>query len=291
MPRFWRWFAVLVTLAVALGTLANLTGPPRAEAASKTRVTLSSSSGPVGRKVTVWFSRFTKNHLIRISWDGQTVATSRTSPAGEGSVSFVAPAAKKGDHTVAATMGKVSASAQFTIVPKISLSRRTTRIGDSITATLRGYGNGESVDIGLDSTANALATVVVSGTGSGSAQIVVPEATGGAHKMVSSGDAASRSQASLAIVPSLTVDPVSGPEGSNVLVTLRGYGKDEPIEVQLRAGGGTQSQGLTTASATGSAGVTVTIKLPEGVGPGNYAILGVGRTNDTSIAEAPFEVT
>jgi hypothetical protein len=292
MPRRWRCSAALVTLMLAVSTLANPGArPPRAEASSAKKVTLSPASGPVGRTVTASFSNFTKNHSITISWDGKTVATSRTSAAGDGSVSFVAPTAKKGGHKVAATMGTVSASAIFTIVPKISLSRGTSRVGETITATLRGYGKGESVDIGLDTTSTTLVTVVASSTGSGSAKVVVPAATGGEHKIAGFGDAGSRSQASLTVAPSLTVSPGSGPEGANILVTLRGYGKSESIEIQLRIGGRTQALKSATASTKGSASVTIALKLPENGEPGHGAIVGVGRTNARSVAEAPFDVT
>jgi hypothetical protein len=75
-----------------------------------------------------------------------------------------------------------------------------------------------------------------------------------------------------------------------VRVTLRGYGANEYVEIQLRAGGGTLSQGFATASATGGASVTVTISLAgEEIEPGWYAI--VGRGYGVSVAEAPFRLT
>jgi hypothetical protein len=282
-----RGCATIVTLLLVLSTLAGIsTGPGSVGAASATRVTLSPTSGPVGRTVKVSFSRFTKNHSITISWDGKSVATSRTSAAGDGSVTITVPTAKKGSHKVAATMGRVSASATFTVVPKISLSRSRATVGEAITATLRGYSRGESVAIGLDSTAKTLVTVVASSTGSASAKIVLPPATGGTHKIVGIGGAGSRSQASLTIVPSIKVNPQSGPAGTNVRVSLRGYAAREYVEFQWHANGGTQSLGFATTDSTGTRYFTVTVPDAE---PGTYGI--IGRGYGVSVAETPFTVT
>ncbi|HEY7034349.1 MAG TPA: hypothetical protein VH482_23635 [Thermomicrobiales bacterium] len=284
-----RWAAIVACLLIVT-TLANVGAKAHVAAASTAKkVSLSPASGPVGATVTVFFRRFTKNHSITISWDGKTVATSRTSAGGDGSVSFKAPVAKRGAHTVAATMGAVTDSATFRIVPKISLSRSSSLVGQQINATLRGFGRGESVALAFDSASKTLVSVRTSSVGSASGTFVVPVATGGNHNVLGIGGTGSRTQATLFIKPSAWVSPTSGPPGTNIRVHLRGYAKGELVEIQLRGGGGSQSEGIVTASSTGSVNVTITLKLHPAMHPGDYAI--VGRGYGVSVAETPFTVT
>jgi hypothetical protein len=288
MTRCRRCISVLVTLVLVLGTLGTGGGAHSAVAATRT-VRLSPTSGPVGHAVTATFGGFAAGRTITIAWDGASVATAKTSVVGDGSASFVVPEAKKGGHKVTARIGTASASATFAVVPKLRISPTTVTVGRTVTATLQGYAEGELIAIRWDDTSKTLATVVASSIGSATARVVVPLATGGKHKLVGIGSSESRSQASVTVVPSIAVNPRSGPNGTNVRVTLRGFGKGEYVEFQLRAGGGTLAQGFTTASVTGSANVTITISVPEEIGPGHYAI--VARGYGVSVTETPFDLT
>jgi hypothetical protein len=279
--------AMLLTMLLAVTTLAAGAEPQGAVAASKREVRLSPSSGKVGSSVTVDFSGFSRNRTITIAWDGKTVATARTSIAGDGSATFTAPIARRGNHKVSATIGATSASATFRIVPSLSVSRVTNTVGNTITATLRGYAKGESIAIDWDTTTRTLLTVIASTTGSASAQVAVPPTTGGKHKLVGLGDDGSRSQVTMIVKPSIALSPRSGTAGTNVRVVLRGYGKSERIEMQWRVDGGTLSLEFATASLTGSVNVTVTV--PDDAEPGTYAI--IARGYDVTVTEAPFRVT
>jgi hypothetical protein len=274
--------AALVVAILPLGAPA-----PRTALAATPRIQLSPTSGFVGTSVAVLFLGFPKNRTVTISWDGKALASTTSSAAGDGSVSIQVPNARKGGHTITATRGQTSASARFTVVPRLRLSPSTVEVGDTLSVSLRGYAKGEAIDILLDSTAKRLATVAASGTGSASITVTVPAATGGRHKIIGHGATGSQSAASFVVVPSLNLKPGQGQAGSLIRVALRGYLSGETIEIQWRDPGGTRSMGFATASSTGSANATVPV--PMNAAPGTYAV--IGRGYPVSYAEAPFTVT
>ena len=286
MPHVRRCVAILLVLLLVTTQLGTL-GPGAHEAIAATpKVRLSPTSGYVGDTVAVSVSGFPKNRAVTLAWDGKTIATIKSSAAGDGASTFDVPVAKKGAHTVSATAGGTAASASFSVKPRIRLSPSTVVVGGAVSATLRGYAKGESIAVALDSTAKTLTTVIASGSGSASVKVVIPPAYGGRHKLIGSGNAGSQSTASLTVTPSLALTPTNGSSGTNVRLAVRGFGKGERIEIQWQDPRGTRSMAFATASSTGSANVTVTI--PK-VAAGAYAIRTVGYT--VSFAEAPFQVT
>ncbi|MEA2593930.1 MAG: hypothetical protein QOF01_399 [Thermomicrobiales bacterium] len=288
MTRHWCRFAVLCALLLAATTVANIAAGTSHAIAATPKVVLSPTSGFVGRTLTASFSGFPKNRAVTIAWDGKTVATPTSSAVGDGSTSFTIPKAKKGSHKVTATVGRISASATFTVRPSIFASPSGGTVGRAVNVTLRGYGKGESVAVAWDSTSKKLATVVASASGSADVQVTIPPTPGGQHKLIGAGNTGSQSSMSFRVVPSIRLSPSRGPAETSVRVALRGYQAGEQVEIQWRVDGGTQGLRVVTVGAsTGSANVTVTV--PKGSKPGSYAIVGVGYR--VSFAEAPFQVT
>ena len=281
-------FAVLCLLLLAAPALANVASGPRPTLAATPLLSLSPTSGYVGRTVTASVSGFTQSRTVTITWDGTTVATTTSSVVGDGSASFTTPKARKGSHKVTATAGTTSASATFTIRPSLAVSPTRGKVGRTVSVTLRGYAKAESITVAWDSTSKQLTTVIASSSGSADVQVVIPPAPGGTHKVIGAGTTGSLASASFRVVPSVKLTPTSGPAGTNVRVALRGYQVGERVEIQWRVDGGTVSLGVfATASSTGSANVTVTVPIKSA--PGSYAI--IGRGYGVSVAEAPFQVT
>jgi hypothetical protein len=276
---------ILLVAALLAAILPPGAPTPRSASAATPAVRLSPNSGYVGLSFTVFFSGFPKQRTVTVTWDGKALASTTSSAAGDGAVSMRVPTAKKGGHAVTAISGRASSAATFNVVPRIWLSPTATPVGARVSVTLRGYAKGEAITITLDSSTKTLATVTASATGSASAQIVVPPAVGGRHKVSGLGATGSLSRATLVVRPSVALTPASGQVGSNIRVALRGYAQGELVEIQWSDP--FRSLGLTTTSATGSANVTVAV--PNGVEPGTYAI--IGRGYSVSFAESPFTVT
>ncbi len=288
MPRSLRRIAEISVLLLVMTTLASaVAGLPVTVAATPT-VRLSPDSGKVGAPLTVSFSGFPKSKEITIAWNGKTMATTTSSTAGAGSVSFPVPAGRKGAHKVTATSGSTSALATFTMSPKLTLTPGIAKVYGALTVTLRGYAKNETIALKWDtSSAKTLVTVTANTAGSASATVHVPPATRGRHKLIGLGSTRSLGSAWVHVESTVRLRTRSGPPGTNVQVVMRGFAKGEYIEIQWRDRHGTQSLGFATASSTGSVDSTATV--PIDATTGSYAIVAVGY--DGSVAEAPFRVT
>jgi len=279
---------VVSALLLVMAVLAHgVAGTPTAVAATPV-VKVYPTSGTVGFPVKVAFSGFPKNATLTVTWDGKSLATTKTSVAGDGSVAIHVPIGKKGSHKVKATVGSTSATTTFTIVPKLTLTPTNSAVGRTLSVTLRGYAANEAIALKWDSsTAKTLLTVTASSSGSASANVVVPHTTFGQHKLVGRGTTGSLSSARLQIASTIRLRPASGPAGTNLQVVLRGFAANEYIEVQWRDANGTRSLGFGTASGLGS--LDKTVKVPTSAAPGNYTILAVGYSG--SAVQAPYQVT
>jgi hypothetical protein len=283
-PRLALVAAFVLIVTPFVGTFA---GPPIALAAPSVR--LSATSGKVGDSLTVSFSGFPKSKPITVAWNGKTRATSTSSTAGAGSVTFAVPTGRKGAHKVTATSGTVSALATFTMVPKLTVTPGIANVYSALTVTLRGYAKNESIALKWDtSSSRTLGTVTANASGSASATVNVPLATRGRHKLIGLGTTRSLGSAWVHIEPTVKLRTKTGPPGTNVAVVLRGFAANEAIEVQWKNTVGTSSLGVTRASSTGGADMTVTV--PSGIGAARYAIVAVGYDSGRAV-EAPFRVT
>ncbi len=123
------------------------------------KLTLSAVSGNVGDSVTISGTGFAASSAIGVSFDGSGQTTSPLSPTTNASgsfsgVSFTVPASAKGSHTVAASDGSAdSASATFTVNPKLALSPASAHVGDTVTVTGTGFAASSAVSLTFDGTA------------------------------------------------------------------------------------------------------------------------------------------
>jgi hypothetical protein len=193
---------------------------------------LSLTSGKAGTSVTATLKGFGAGQVVPITWDGgANLVTITTSAVGSGSANFGIPEATGGQHTVAAG----SVSAPFAVVAGISLSPSTGNAGTAVVVTLRGYSPGEAVSITWfdnESTNVAVATATASALGSASANFTVPDAAKGAHRVDGVGSLGSAATSSFTVSPKMVLSPTTGTVGSNVELTLTGYGLGELVTVQ-----------------------------------------------------------
>lgn len=152
------------------------------EAATPT-VTLTPTSGKIKTAITVALSGFRSSEAITLKWyDGsaaKTVATGTTSSGGKATITFTAPYAFRGYHTIEATGSRGSkATARFAIVPSFTLFPKAGPAGTTVKASLSGYAAGSVVEVrffpGADGSGTPIVMkrVTVSGSGTGSTEFV-----------------------------------------------------------------------------------------------------------------------
>lgn len=287
MPYPRRWLAVCFSVMMILSTMSPVGLARPAVAATTPSIRLSVSSGDIGKDVTVSFRKFPKSRAVRVTWEGMTIGTTTSSVVGDGSVKIVVPNGVKGAHTVRAVSGSASASATFTIRPQVRLSPATVTVEQVVSLSFRGYAAGESISLTLDKSSKVVKTIKASSTGNASTSIKMPATPGGSHTVNGKGTTGSTDSATLKVIPSLTLIPTSGVTGANIRVHIRGFAKDERIELQWRFPDQTASLGFATASSTGSVNTTFTV--PRSATPGGYSV--IARGYGVSVAEVPFQVT
>ncbi len=186
---------------------------------------LNRTSGPVGTSVTATLRGYGANQPISVTWrhaaSTATVATVQTSYSGSASVSFAVPAAYLGSHAVEGVGGAAAgrAGASFSVSSTLTLSPSDGPSGTSIRATLRGFGNGESVALSWRQGSGAtqsLGSATASSTGSASATVAIPTGATVGDATITATGSSSRATASrlFAVAPGLApaVEATATPE-------------------------------------------------------------------------------
>lgn len=165
------------------------------------------------------------------------------------------------------------------VTPASGLTALPTGGAASTTIALRGGGfsASEPVRITLDSTSGPLlGTAYASADGSISAEITLGNATRGAHTLIARGQTSSRQRTTTyTVAPSLARTPISGPPGTVVTVTVRGFAASERVRLTWQTTNGPVLAELTAGSnGTG----TAAFPLPDAA-RGWHDYSGVGLTS------------
>ncbi|MBN2462493.1 MAG: IPT/TIG domain-containing protein [Dehalococcoidia bacterium] len=209
-------------LALCLTLLLVLCFVPPVRAAG-----MSTSAGVVGTTVTI---SALDSGSYSIRWDGVEIKQG-TLPGG-GSVTFNVPDTPGGDHAVVIEnpIGTQVLSAQFSVLPSISVEPNSGVVGDSVTVSGKGFAASESsIKFTYDGT--DMKTGITAGDkGSWNATFSLPNSVEGSHTIDASGSttqAGDVPDVTLTVSPKITISPVSGGVGTSVTVTGNGFGKDE----------------------------------------------------------------
>jgi len=158
----------------------------------------------------------------------------------------------------------------------LQLSASSGTVGSTVTVSGSGYTSGETVRIYWNSTSSTpLATVTASG-GAFSVSITVPELPRGSYQIIARGATSGKQEAApFAVAPSLSRTPTSGPAGTQVSVTVRGFGANEQVRLTWISATG-QVLGTATTNALGTGSTTITIPSSP---VGSYDYVGTGLTS------------
>lgn len=244
-------------------------------------IELSANRGVPGDLITARVSGFEPGALISLSWNGDEFRTITANRDGNAAPLIRIPQRAEGAQLLTARAGTAFGTSVFTIRPTVKLSTYKGTPGATISATLRGFGTRESVDLvwqnGTRTT--VLSTTAVSANGSGTTTFAVPPAFGGAHRLTFAGSSGSAVVRNVTVVPKISSAPTSGPPGSSVRISLRGFQPEERITVVLIVGTSTRTLRTLSASAlSGSANIAITLPASVRTGTGRIEALGDAGT-------------
>ena len=185
------------------------------------------SSGIAGSSVNVNGQGFSTNQTgITVTFDGNVVATVNANAQGSWTGAFNVPAAAKGTYLMAVSDAAVGAQIPFTIAPAITLPvDQSVPLGN---ASIRGSGFGANEgDITVSLSGISLASqITADANGFWSANFTVPELAWGQYSITASGPQTTATGVEaqiLTITPILDLSVVSGPTGTSIGVTGRGF--------------------------------------------------------------------
>lgn len=146
----------------------------------------------------------------------------------------------------------------------VTLEKSDGSPGLGIYATGGGMNASETVDLYWDQASGTpLVSVAANSAGNWSAAVSIPDATGGAHKIVAKGRASAKSaNANFTIKSAVTRNPYQGPPGTPLSITVKGFGANETVALTFYiTSSNPVSLGSVTTNANGSG--TVSTQMPQ----------------------------
>jgi hypothetical protein len=259
-------------------------------------ISLSPTSAPVGRSVTVSGGGFAAGETVDVTFDsaqGQAIGSATASGTGNFNVSVTIPAAKGGTHKIYAhgRSSGATASKSLKVTPSLIAPAGPSVAGTSIDVSATGFGANESIGVHWQSaTGVVLATLSTDGKGSASGKVTIPaDAATGSYILVGTGQTSGLTAAksigvATAAAASVSLSPATGSPRSNVTANGANFGGNEPVDLFWDTS--TTSGGNATAS--GSGGVAVSAQVPL-LPAGAHTVTLTGRTSGKS-ATATYTV-
>ncbi len=267
---------------------------------------ISVAAGSQGGQTKVNLRGFGKGEVVNIRWlvggTYQTVGTvtaSNTGSVTDFAVTIPSNAAI-GNNTVRAEGQTFSAQTNAAAVSEgvppapeaeVSVSPVRAIVGTTISYTIAHFPASATVDITLrklSGTPLVLGSVQTNAQGAASGTFVLPATPGGAGQAVRFTSGLVIKDAAFEVAPRILVS--DGTAGQPTSVSLRGFGKNEVVNIRWLVGSTWVAVGSATMSNSGSANPTVTI--PANAAPGNNSVRADGpqfsaQTNFAEVSAAP----
>ncbi len=250
-------------------------------------ISLSVTSGPVGTSVTVTGTGFAGGSPTSVTWSPSGALCSATTAATGGfSCAFLVPAAVQGPHTVSATDSASptpnTATATFTVVPKLVLSPSTGLVASTPSAEGSGFAATSAVTLtwtpvqSLNCVSGSLTT---DSTGSFDCVFAVPPAVTGGHVVTATDASSNSATATFTVVPGLVLTPSSGIVGSTSTATGTGFGGAASVSVTWSP----LSLALCAATANATGSFACAFTVPSAV-HGGHVVTATDSLTDSATA-------
>ena len=215
-------------------------------------LSFSPTQGTVGTTVSIPSTCGYSSGTYQLIWDDDQIIAEGTISQGCVSVSFVVPEAPRGKHKVTLKVADKVISGEFTVLASISITPTKAAVGSEVTITGKGFNANESgIQVLYDG--NPVKTgISASGKGSWETTFKVPPSVRGNHKVTAQGTtpASEVGELTLAVIPSISINPASGSVGTVVSIAGTGFTSGE-TNIRVTYDGITTKSGI-AADATGS---------------------------------------
>ncbi len=197
--------------------------------AASTSISLSQYSGPPGTTIWINGTGFSANSNVNIYWDGSYQDTTSTDANGNFSYQFTIPSSTSGTHTISASDGSNSASADFTVVPEIILSDNSGYVGTTLSVNGAGFSGNSRVYLYWDST--YLGRTTTDSNGAFSFTFSVPASPYGLHTIKAIDSNENQATASFLVLSHITLSTSTGYFGKTITYYCSGYSAEARISI------------------------------------------------------------
>lgn len=197
------------------------------------KITISSSSGPVGTQITVAGNGFDGSSTITLTWDGtDTSRTTNSNTSGSfSSLSYTIPTTTGGAHNINAhdSAGHTATNIVFTITPTISISSTSGHAGDTTILSGDGFAGTSTITVVWKGSDTSTTTTSASnGTFAGLVFTIPITETPGtytitAHDTVPNQAPNKNYTVVTATTPVITLSTNKGPSGSTITISGNGF--------------------------------------------------------------------
>jgi hypothetical protein len=252
------------------------------------QVTLSASLGYVGDNITVTGSGFAASSTVTVYFDSAAVVTTptiTTTILGTFSaVIFTVPASVRGTHIVQGydVYGYSPSVANFTTYSKITVTPASAAVGDNITISGTGFAALQSIAITFDGVAVVTTPVAVTTSTVGSfspATFTVPASIRGSHTIRAQDISTNSATATLTTTQSITLTPTSGPNGTTVTLSGRGFNASATVTIYFDDVAVTTTPAVVPTDATGA--FSTSFNIPSSSGGAHQVKASDGTNTDT----------
>jgi len=232
----------MLSLALVLSLL--MVAIPATPALAAPIITLSPTSGAIGTKVTVSGTNFDsyKGDTISMSFGDLEIASLTVPETGRFSVNFSIPSnAKPGRVWITITIkGQPDyklAESPF-IIPKteIKLNVKEGAVGTQVTGNGKGFYVNKTVTFYYyyNRDRQKLGTEVAGPTGECSYSFAIPVSTAGKHEIKAEDTKGNSAEAEFEVIPSTTLNPLSGATGDILTVSGSGFGYKSVVTIYFK---------------------------------------------------------
>lgn len=252
----------------------------------KQSISITPRSGATGTTVTVSGTGFRDNQSITITFDGDRVdtrpSTIRTDDDGSFTASFDVPTCINRTPEVAASDGKYTGAAEFTILANISLTPQSGYVGDKLSVTGDGFRSNRLITLTFDGEAVTTTPMSIHSdeTGCFDANLDIPPSSTGGHT-IRADDGIEVAEANFTTLSAISITLTSGPINAEVMVNGSGFGPGRVVTIRF-------AEEHVRTSATDAKGSFSDQFIVPPSSSGNYSVI---ASDGVTTARAIFTVT
>ncbi|MGC8581202.1 MAG: OmpL47-type beta-barrel domain-containing protein [Thermoplasmata archaeon] len=191
-------------------------------------IEVSPNTGVVGRNFTAFFTGYTANSPITLTWNttnlNEVIASGYTDNSGASILNAVVPYSPNGSaYLIGEDSQGVSNITTFTVIPQISINVSASFQGNIVSVIGRGFNGSHSVSIGWDNHALILGNTFTNSTGCFSFHFAIPPSSNGYHIITAYGKNITDASTEVFVQSHLSISPYFSSPGNTVKINATGF--------------------------------------------------------------------